>query len=498
MQLPDPCFGILKKAIDTASIVPTITSRTRMMYQSSVKSRSDVKPKPTAFSALPGSGDTQLKIAMADIRAKTIQNSDLPTPGLAVPAWRFLEQLIKVPIPAGKKSGPPLRMYYLLAVLDAYQGDRESCSPSIIRLALECRVGERQIKRWIAKLKRLKYIWVDGRGKRNHYRVIRTRKMPDFVFVDPRWVHRLGLSISQAVMLGYVYFRCNHKPETWFSIRRAARDLGLSYNTIRRCLTFLAVWSFIEIRPGRKSGGRTNRYQLAEVGRLASWENYPKRARPKCPLLRNTPAAQRHSYAPFGRRGFACAESGLSSYCQLDQEIYELLVKLRIDRSVARSIAVQWRGYIESVKQAILNAAYLFDADAETLRRHNLKPPRGTFIGYIIGTLNEAYSEGHRVKPSKLAKALNHSGQAKPAIVAAGRRPEAEFEQRREAQKRALRTTPAKPITPGKEAESAIIQQNRDKEAEVKFLAARQAAARQSSYSLRRRANSAPKVRFLA
>ncbi len=380
-----------------------------------------VKPKPTYFSALPDSDEPQLKITRPDRPAKPNQAQDLQKPGLAVPAWRFLEELLRVPIPAGHKSRLSLRMYYLLAVLDAHQGDREFCSPSIIRLALECRVSERQIKRWLAKLKRLKYIGVDGRGKRNRYRVIRTRNMPHFVFVDPRWVYRLGLSINEAVVLGYGCFRCNGKPETWFSIRRAARDLGLSYITIRRCLAVLAAWSFIEIRPGRKSGGRTNRYQLAPFGQMASWENYPKRARSKCPLLRNTPAAQRLSYANFIRNDFAHAESGLSFDPELDQEIFKLLVKLRVNHFVARSIAVQWRGYAKSVEQAILNAAYLFDADAETLRRHNLTRPRGTFIGYIIGTLNRAYNEGHRVKPNKLARQGEARRQVKPAIAAAGR-----------------------------------------------------------------------------
>ncbi|MBA7606376.1 hypothetical protein ES703_13524 [subsurface metagenome] len=288
-------------------------------------SSTEVKPKPAAFPALSDSDETQLKITPADQVAKTTQDSDLQNAGLAVPAWRLLEGLIRVPIPAGHKSRLSLRMYYLLAVLNAHQGDREFCSPSIIRLALECRVSERQIKRWLAKLKRLKYIRRDGRGKRNRYSVIRTRKMPHFVFVDPRWVYRLGLSINEAVVLGYGYFRCNHKPETWFSIRRAARDLGLSYNTIRRCLAVLAAWSFIEIRPGRKSGGRTNRYKPAPFGWMVSWENYSKRARPKCPLLRNTVTAQRFSYANFIRNDFAHAESGLSFDCRLDQEPFYML-----------------------------------------------------------------------------------------------------------------------------------------------------------------------------
>ncbi|MBA7469659.1 hypothetical protein ES707_04937 [subsurface metagenome] len=432
----------------------------------------EVKPKPPAFSAHLDSDDPQLEIPPADQAVKTAQNSDLQKPGLAVPTWRLLEKPIKVPMPAGRKSRLSASMYYLLAVLNAHKGDREFCSPSIIRLALECRASERQIRRWRAKLERLKYIRIDRRGKRNRYRVIQTRNMPHFVFVDPRWVYRLGLSINEAVVLGYGYFRCNGKPETWFSIRRAAEDLGLSYNTIRRCLAVLAAWGFIEIRPGRKSGGRTNRYKPAPFGWMVSWENYPKRARPKCPVKRNTPAAQRLSCANFIRNDFARAELGLSYDYRLDQEIYKLLVKLRVNRFVAKSIAVQWRGYAKSVKQAILNAAYLFDADAETLRRHNLTRPRGTFIDYIIGTLNRAYNEGHRIKPNKLARQGEARRQVKLAIAAAGRPAGAELKKLEQYAENVLKPCLAKLHTSPKTAIPAKYKPICDKKADDEWLRA--------------------------
>ncbi|MBA7592689.1 hypothetical protein ES708_34882 [subsurface metagenome] len=218
------------------------------------------------------------------------------------------------------------------------------------------------------------------------------------------------------------------------------------------CLAVLAAWSFIEIRPGRKSRGRTNRYKLAPFGWLSSWENYQRVPAQKCPLLRNTLAAQRSSYANFIRNDFARAELGLSYDPKQDQEIYWLLVKLRVNRFVAKSIAAQWRGYAKSVEQAFLNGAYLFDADRETLRRHNLVRPRGTFIGYVIGTLNRAYNEGHRVKPNKLARQGEARRQVKRAIAAAGRPAGAELKKLEQYAENVLEPCLAKLHTPPKTA----------------------------------------------
>ncbi|GAJ00318.1 unnamed protein product [marine sediment metagenome] len=157
----------------------------------STTTRWEVKPKPKDFPALTDSGDPQLEISPAEPAVKDPQAQDLQKPGPGAREYPLLEKFIKVPIPAGHKGRLSVRQWYLLAVLDGHQGDREYSSPSIIRLALECRVSERQVKRWLAKLKRLKYIGVDGRGKRNRYRVIRTRRVQTFVFVDPRWVEVL-------------------------------------------------------------------------------------------------------------------------------------------------------------------------------------------------------------------------------------------------------------------------------------------------------------------
>lgn len=58
----------------------------------------------------------------------------------------------------------------------------------------------------------------------------------------------------------------------------------------------------------------------------------------------------------------------------------------------------------------------------------------------------------------------------------------AEFEQRREAQKRALRMPPAKPITPHPDVVLALITQRRDKKAEDELLFRTLAAARRNCH----------------
>ena len=464
----------------------------------SSNSDGQVKHKYVAFPHLPDSDNLQLEIPPADVTAKLTQAQDLQNSDLGAPAGFLPERPIRVPIPAGYKGNKIPGHYYLWAVLDAYQGDHDSCWPSELTLALNCQKSVRQIRRWRAKLERAKVLWIDRRGKPHHYRVKSSRHITTFVFVDPRWVSRLGLSINQAVVLGYVYFRCNGKPETWFSIRRAAEYLGLSYATIQRCLAVLAAWGFIDKRPGRLSGGRTNRYKPAPFGWIASWENYPKRALSKCPVKRNTIPEGCYSYARFTRNDSFRAGPGLSYDQSKDREAYRLFTRFGTYWKVARPAAVQWRGCAESVEQAFINGAYRFEADAETLRRHNLALLRGNYISYVIGTLNRAYREGHKVKPSTLAKAgeAKRKGRARPA--AGGGVTDSQFEQRKKGQIRRLRIPPAKPVTPYTEAELALIAQKRDKEAEAKHLDAVLAAARSRSWRYRKYANLGQKVHILA
>ncbi len=453
-----------------------------------------VKGNNVAFPTFPDSANLELKIPAADQAAKPAQAQDLQQSDPGAPDGRLLERIIRVPIPAGHRCKLSLRLYYFWALLDAHQGDRESCSPSILRLALECRVSERQIKRWLAKLRRLRYIRVDWRGKRNRYRVNRSRNITTFVFVDPRWIHRLGLSINQACVLGYVSFRCNGKPESWFSLSEAALALGLCRRAIDMCLAVLAAWDFIEIRPGRKSGGRTNRYKLTVFGELTAGENYQHVPAQKCPLLRNTLPTVGHSYACFARNGRARSGFGLSSGCRPDREPYELLRSIGVHSKVARPMAIQWQDYPESINNAFLNAAYLAEADAETLRRHNLAPLRGSPNSYALGTLNGALSEGHRVKLSKLAEAgeAKRKGGARaaagPGVTAVCHRAWVKEQIRR------LKSAPARPHTPDNNAESAMTGRERDKKADDVFLTRTLEFARRNSRSYHKPANIAQKM----
>lgn len=462
----------------------------------STKLDRQVKLKLTKLSALPDSDDPQLRIPPADQAAKPAQIQDLQKTGPGVSPWHFLEELIRVPIPVHYKSKLSLRIYYFLAVLDAHQGDRQFSSPSITRLALECRVSERQIMRWLAKLKRLKYIWVDGRGKRNRYRVNRTRKMSDFVFVDPRWVYRLGLSINEAVVLGYVFFRHNHKPETWFSNRRAARDLGLAYNTIRRCRAVIAAYEITEITPGRLSGGRTNRCQLADFGWAVSWKNYPKRARPKCHLLRNTVAAQRYSYANAVRNGSFRSQFGLSFSLEQDQEVHRLLRSIGTADSVARPMAFEQRYLLADVEQALINGAAAANDYCRRTQWLGLSAPRFNLAGYTIRTLNGAYCECHGVPPTRLARAAKARDPG-GARAAAGSGVTAVCHRARvKEQIRRLRSALAKPYTPQELEKFAEERRLPDKKTQGEFLTAHLTAARRRDYGYRRLANLPQKVGF--
>lgn len=110
------------------------------------------------------------------------------------------------------------------------------------------------------------------------------------------------------------------------------------------------------------------------------------------------------------------------------------------------------------------------------------RAPRIFLAGCAVGEYSVTMSKCHDIQLSKEAKEELAAGQGKAVIAGGGRLTEAEDEQRREAQKRAVRTTLAKPITPYTDAELALMAQNRDKEAEEKLLASRLADARDRSW----------------
>lgn len=496
MQSPGGGFDILKKAIDKPLALPILTTKEVIMNTSSTITRTFVKPKPENNVAFPNSPDFQLEILPADVNVKPSQIQDLQKPDPGARAGFLLKQLIKVPIPAGHKGTKIPGHYYLWAALDAYQGDDGECYPGQLTLAQNCRCSKRQIRRWQDKLESDRKIKIDRRGKFHRYRVECSRNITPFVFVDPRWVYRLGLSINQAVVLGYVKFRCNGKPEAWFLIRSAAADLGLSYNTIRRCLAVLAAWGFIEIRPGRLRGGRTNRYKLAPFGWMASWENYPKQARPKCPVKINTSLTESYSYANFSRKGGLSNQLKLGFSPKRDREAYGLLRNTWIHRKVAELIAAQWRDDPESVRWAIVNGMFAKQALERYWREQGRAPPYFNLAGYVIAALNGAHRECHGVRISKLARAFMAKAQGKAGPAAVGRVSDSVIEQRKKEEIRRLFTTPAKPHTPDNNAESALIKQNRNKEAEDALLTRTLETARRYWAASHKPANSPRKVDF--
>ncbi|GAI70979.1 unnamed protein product [marine sediment metagenome] len=168
----------------------------------------------------------------------------------------------------------------------------------------------------------------------------------------------------------------------------------------------------------------------------------------------------------------------MSYDAKLDGETWGLLTKWGVDQKVGKAMAVQWRGYPESVRQAIVNTAYRFEADAETLGRYRLSRAMGSRVAYLVGSLNGALAEGHRIRPSRLAKAdkVRTKSGAREAVT--GGPADSEFEQRKQEQIRKLKGAPAKPVTPYTEAELAVIKSKRDKPAQDAKLREAQAAAR--------------------
>ncbi|MBA7607502.1 hypothetical protein ES703_14661 [subsurface metagenome] len=119
------------------------------------------------------------------------------------------------------------------------------------------------------------------------------------------------------------------------------------------------------------------------------------------------------------------------------------------------------------------------------------RAPRILLAGCAIGEYSVTITRCHDIQLSESAKEELAAGQGNAAIVLVGQPTEAEDEQSKEAQKRALTIPPAKPHTPGKEAESAIIQQDSGKEAEAEYLTRLLVAARRNSRSRRKSANKA-------
>ncbi len=407
-----------------------------------------------------------------------------------------LEKLIRVP--CGRSCLPRVKQsaYYLLAVLRAYQSDNDGAYPSHITLSLESRLSERHVYRLVRILEEAKLIGVDRRGKCNHYYILNPALITDYVFVDPQWISGQGLSINQALVFGYVMFRLNHKEEAWFAIREASKFLRLDRKTVRGCLVVLAAWGWIGRRPGRKNGGRTNRYHLEAFGAMVVSDEYPRRGGEKCHPMRNTLTTFGYFEARFARERFAHGRKGLSFDRRTDSKLFDLLRYTGVHWKIARLIAIQWRGDPESVENMIKNWVAKVGNARKGRTDDDLRALSIPSAGYVIGGLNNGLREGHRIKLSKEAREYKHVEQTEQECIVCGDMTSVEFEQYKQAEIKRLLAASSKPDTETKPMIQAEEPPSQAKEAESEWLRRKTKIARLNSRQYQKYANLGDKMRF--
>ncbi|MBA7474762.1 hypothetical protein ES707_10116 [subsurface metagenome] len=466
------------------------------MLRLSTNPGTEVKPKPTAFSALPDSDDIQLKIAMADIQAKSAEMQDLQNSGPTARAVSGLKLDILIRGDSAGRRGISHQAEQLRGIFIACQGKGSHCWPSDRLQADLMGLSERQVRRLRYRLKAaglLKWHWQDHHRV---YSVVTDIVTEGFLWVGINWVQQLELSPIVSQLLAFIRWRRFEDGAAQFKVREAAEFLGVSVDTIRRARAVLVALGFLQVskRPGRGSRGNIYRLTLWAEWKIGVFGLEKKVA--KCPTKLNHISEGDYSYANAVRRGVFSLESGLSFDPALDQKSFEWLDKLRTHRSVAKLAVVDWRHDPESVRNMFINTICKQYELLQNARKLGLPPPQFNLAGYNLGGLNNAHREHHGIPLSKPAKAFMATAQGRAAIAAGCRLTEAEFEQRKKEQIRALRSTPAKPHTPGKSAIPAQNRQFRDKKAVDEHLRAVQAAARSRSRSYQKYANSAQKADF--
>ncbi len=496
MQLPDYCFGWRKKIVDKPPALPILAIGRITMSVSSVKTQSNVKPKPTSISALPDSDNLQLNIPPAEQSAKTSQIQDLQKqdPGARASSGLRLDILIRSD--RGGRRGISHQAEQLRGIFIACQGKGSHCWPSDRLQADLMGLSERQVRRRRWELKNaglLKWHWQDHHRV---YSVVTDIATEGFLWVGINWVPELQLSPIVSQLLAYIRWRRWEGEVARFKVREAAEFLGVSVDTIRRARAVLVALGFLQVskRPGRGSRGNIYRLTLWAEWKIGVFGLEKKVA--KCPTKLNYVSKGGYFKANKVRRGVLSPESGLSFDPKRDQASFERLLKLKTNRFVAESAAAQWRYDPQSVQNMYINTLCKWYEQLQNARKLNLPPPRFNQAGYNLGGLNNAKAEGHGIPLSKPAKAFMATEQGKAAIAADGRMTAAEFDEKRRRDKKALFATPAKPTTPYTDAEMAIIAQKRDKEAEAQHLAAVTAAARSRSWRYRKYANLGQKVGF--
>ncbi|GAI00595.1 unnamed protein product, partial [marine sediment metagenome] len=470
MQLPDSCFAILKKTLDTPFTLPILIPMDNRDNGVSVKSKSKVKGNNVAFPEFPDSANLQLEIPPLEQSAKSAQIQDLQNADPGAPD-RF-ELKLDLPVLTGERKGKKtsLACRYIVGIIAGYpdRGYWKTLSEDTIAQAI--RSNRPKVIRAITEAEEVGYLDVDRRGKCNRYHISPVFKRFAKIWVNPALVRDDGLSIVQAVWLSLVKFRQRENEATWLTHRKAADFLGVSYHSVARAANWSAALGYVQKRhrPWRRSS--KNEYCLTCLGRLATGVSEPESARPKRCALGQTSKEGYYFNARFTRNDNFHSRFGLSFESHLDQEVHRLLRFIGITDSVARPAAAQWRYDPESVRQAIVNAALYGDNYDRQMRRLGLPAPRFNPAGYIVATLNGARREGHDVRPSKLAQASLIRKQGGARAAAAGRLTEAEFEKRKKEQIRRLLSTPAKTPTPGKSAIPAEKPQFCDKSADDALL----------------------------
>ncbi|MBA7638502.1 hypothetical protein ES703_46158 [subsurface metagenome] len=462
--------------------MPILTSGNKMLSILSSKLDVQVNQKPTNFHALPDSEDPQLKNTQAGRPAKTTHGEDLEKGCLLARAGSGLHRDIAVPKAERKGRRTSLACRFLVAIVHGYVGFGRCRYLSEKTIARVARRGLWWVIRAAREAEAAGYLRVDRRDKCNRYYVCERVKYLPKMWVKPSMVRDDEYSILVACVTSYMKFRQGTNEETWPRIQEVADALGVSYHTAARGVAESAAQGLIQkrYRPRRQSS--TNEYALTCKGREVTGVFGPKTARPKARALGETTMAKNHSYANKVRNGSLRSVFGLSFDPNMDGDLYKLLVGYGAHKSVARSMAVQWRHDPESVKQAIINSAHRVEASAKQLRRYKLSRWRGTHVSYLVGALNRARREGHKVPASRLARDAEAADESSARAAARSPPSESEFEQRKKEQIRRLLMLPAKPITPYTDAELALINRQRDREAEDELLTRTLAAARRNCH----------------
>ncbi|GAJ12017.1 unnamed protein product, partial [marine sediment metagenome] len=174
---------------------------------------------------------------MADIQAKTIQNSDLHKPGPGARDAFALKYDIGIIDATHEHRRISLMARYILGIIAAYLHAHPRGYLSGDKMAQAAACDRSTVFRAVNELEAVGYLDVDRRDKCNRYHVCEWVKHLDKIWVNPALVRDDGLSICQAVFVSYAKFRQGDNDAAWFMYREPAKALGVSYHTIATVAT---------------------------------------------------------------------------------------------------------------------------------------------------------------------------------------------------------------------------------------------------------------------